>query len=98
MAMLYIQKIMKEVFVVMMYRWGEIKNHNYLLGVFENVEHAVNTGMEEKLSRGNKYEPYVMKSCLNGFKGSNINYVNTNIVEKEFRGIKFYIKKFNKEG
>jgi len=86
---------MKEVFVVMMYRWGEVKNHNYLLGVFEDRKKAVSAGNQEMLSRSNKYEPYIMKSELNGFKTSNLNYADTKILNTEFRDEKFFIKNFD---
>jgi hypothetical protein len=46
-------------YVVTAYRWGEIKNHNYVVGIYSNNEKATNAAGIEYSNRGGKYECHV---------------------------------------
>lgn len=72
---------MKEVYTVVMYRYGTLDAHNYLLGVFDKKQAAINAGEEERKNRGNKYLPNVTKCGLNGKPASHKNYAGYEIQE-----------------
>jgi len=45
--------------VVVAYRWGDVNNHNYVVGVYSNNEKATNAAGIEYSNRGGKYECHV---------------------------------------
>jgi len=55
----------KEVFVTIMYRYGDREGHSYLIGVFESFEDANLAGEKENSWRGGKYDPEIYKCILN---------------------------------
>lgn len=58
---------MKTVYVVVMNRWGEVRNptHSYIEGVYEDLELAQANGANERLRRDCKYEPEIKTFTLN---------------------------------
>lgn len=55
---------MTEVFVVSAYRWGDIGNHCYTVGVFCVVEDAIEAACFERDYRGIKYECVVRRYAV----------------------------------
>ena len=55
-------------YVVIMYRYGNIERHSYLLGVYEKATEALKYGEDESVYRGRKYYPEVLKVKLNETK------------------------------
>ena len=57
--MSYLYENPSEVYVVTMYRFGDIENHSYILGVFSLKEKAELAGEIEEAWRGGKYKPAI---------------------------------------
>ena len=55
---------LNKMYVVTAYRWGEIKEHNYVVGVYSSNEKAVNASNIEYANRGGKYECHVTEHEL----------------------------------
>jgi hypothetical protein len=45
--------------VVVAYRWGDVNNHSYVVGVYSNKEKALNAAGIEYSNRGGKYECHI---------------------------------------
>ena len=43
-------------FTVIMFRWGDMQNHSYLLGTFPDMDTAVTSGQGEADGSGGKYD------------------------------------------
>lgn len=56
------------VFVCTAYRWGEREKHSYVVGVFDELERAVEAAIAEREWRGGKYECEVISMSLNASK------------------------------
>lgn len=57
-----------EVFVVIMYRFGDLDSHNYLLCITEDYNTAVTLEEEEADNRGGKYYGQITKRKINESK------------------------------
>ena len=57
-----------ELYVVIMYRYGNTERHSYLLGVYDDPVVALKQGESESVYRGRKYYPEVMRVGLNDTK------------------------------
>jgi hypothetical protein len=55
------QLLFNIVYVPIMKRWGNEEGHQYILGVFNNLEYAKKIADEERKYRGGKYE-YVIEA------------------------------------
>ena len=44
-----------EIYIVTAYRWGDISNHSYIVGVYSNEEKAQSAKKFEEEWRGGKY-------------------------------------------
>jgi hypothetical protein len=42
-----------------MRRWGDAESHSYIIGAFSDLAKAFIEGIENKLFRGGKYEPFI---------------------------------------
>ena len=58
----------KEIYVTIMYRWGDHECHSYLLGVYNKKHKAIEEGKKEKEWRGGKYAPEVTEVLIDGTK------------------------------
>lgn len=54
------RRIVKTVYVVHMFRWGDEELHSYVHCVCETEAIAKVMGDEERMSRANKYEPKIL--------------------------------------
>lgn len=62
-----------KVYVVTMYRWANVENHSYVLGVYSTLEKARIAGEEEKDYRGgNKYYPRCLECPIDEYSGVGI--------------------------
>ena len=54
------------VYVVEMLRWGDPENHHYLIGVFSNLQKALEAGIENEQYRGGcgKYQPRISECAI----------------------------------
>ena len=60
---------MDKLCVVIMYRYGNLENHSYLLGVYDTIGIAILEGEKEYVYRGcGKYYPHVLEVELNATK------------------------------
>lgn len=66
-------------FVVEMYRWGDLDAHHYTAGIFDNEKDAKVCGLAERMWRGTKYEPVIYKHSINQWRNG-----NTAAMYKEF--------------
>lgn len=65
---------MKEIFVVIAYRWGCRECHSYTLGAFDTKEQAVQCAQSHASYRGGKYDCTVEKCVLNHFDDDEDDY------------------------
>ena len=52
------------VYIVTMYRYGDREKHSYVYGAFSTEATAREWGEEEKDYRGGKYEPEIIRLCV----------------------------------
>lgn len=52
------------VYILTMRRWGDPEGHQYVSGVFTDLAECCMEGLEHKLYRGNKYEPYIQETLV----------------------------------
>lgn len=52
------------VYIVTMYRYGDREKHSYVYGAFSNENIAREWGEKEKDYRGGKYEPEIIRFCV----------------------------------
>jgi hypothetical protein len=57
-----------KVYVVQMYRWGEVEKHSYIEGVYDSLAKAKSSGEWERINRGGKYAPQIKELELNKAK------------------------------
>lgn len=55
----------RELYVVVMYRWGDVENHSYVLGVYDSLKVAEFEGQKQRDYRGGKYDPKIYITLLN---------------------------------
>ena len=55
---------MRLVYVVTMYRYGDREKHSYVYGAFSTEATAREWGEKEKDYRGGKYEPEIIRFCV----------------------------------
>lgn len=55
------------VYCVTAYRWGNKEAHSYIVGVFDNLEIAIQHAKDEKEWRGGKYNCEVVSMNLNEY-------------------------------
>ncbi len=55
----------KPVYYVQAYRWGNIDNHSYVVGIWEDSNEAQLAAKKEEECRGGKYECIVYLAYLN---------------------------------
>ena len=55
----------KKVYVVIMYRWGDARDHSYVTGVFNDERRARHAANKEEESRGGKYSAMILEVELN---------------------------------
>lgn len=93
-------------FVVQMYRWGNLEEHNYTAGVFDNEQDAKLCGIAENLYRADKYNPVIYKHKLNEWRNGNyqdmvkeLKDYNLNIddIEEQYDKVEAYEMKLKKE-
>lgn len=56
---------MDNIYVVSMYRWGIRENHSYVLGVYTNINIAMEMCRKEESYRGGKYEGEILLIPVN---------------------------------
>lgn len=65
------------VYVVTMHRWGDDESHNYVLGVFNSADKALEAGDIERTYRGCKYEPKVTECEIDSSDDDKRKYHNS---------------------
>lgn len=55
-------------FVVEMFRWGNLEEHHYTAGVFDNEYDAKTCGVAEYYYRAGKYSPTIYKHKINNWR------------------------------
>ena len=55
----------KPLYYVQAYRWGNIDNHSYMVGIWEDSNEAQLAAKKEEECRGGKYECIVYLAYLN---------------------------------
>ena len=65
-------------YLVTMYRWGDLEEHNYCAGCFTKKTRAEGIGKWEREFRGGKYEPIVTE-VENVPKGVKLNEVDEDL-------------------
>lgn len=53
------------VYLVTAFRWGNIEEHSYCCGIFEDINVAFKVGLRERIWRGGKYELHIEEITLN---------------------------------
>lgn len=53
------------IYVVTAYRWGDIEQHGYVIGVYSSHENAINASKIEYINLGGKYECQITEHELN---------------------------------
>lgn len=43
------------IYIIMAYRWSDINDHNYIVGVYKTLESAISNAHHEARERGGKY-------------------------------------------
>lgn len=63
---------MTNLYVVIMYRYGNQESYSYLLGVYDGIFNAIVESYKEWDRRGNKYFPQILEVPLNATKSRRI--------------------------
>jgi len=67
-----------DLYVVLMYRFGDTESHSYLLGVYDTLIEAKINATAEYESRGSgKYQPQILSTKLNMTKYRKIMFQET---------------------
>ena len=61
----WMQEQNNTLYVVTAYRWGDIEQHGYVVGVYSSHENATNASKIEYINRGGKYECQITEHELN---------------------------------
>lgn len=54
-----------KIYVVKMNRWGNQENHSYVLGVYTDIQKALNAANYEETERGGKYKAEINEMAIN---------------------------------
>lgn len=54
-----------KVYIVIAYRWGNKESHNYIVGIYDNVELAMSSAKNEREWRINKYICEILEYDIN---------------------------------
>lgn len=65
-----------DMYVVIAYRWGENTNHSYTVGIFNDLDLAIDCAESHTTFRGGKYGCAVEKCLLNNFDNDSDCYAN----------------------
>ena len=73
---------MREIYIVIAYRWGNRSDHSYTLGAFEKPEKAIECAESHHTYRGGKYQCVVEKCVLNDFDNEAEDYTTEIYITK----------------
>ena len=81
---------LKIVYVVTMYRWGNLENHSYVQGVYTDPNRAMHDADAETVYRGGKYLPDIWTHTVNHLTHKEFNPKTNAVDEHEDPGMGRY--------